>query len=271
MCLLVLLGFSAGSGARAEAVAAVQLLRVGGCGGTVPAARPLHRNALLDRAAEQWAAGYRPSEATKRSGYDAARTSGLHISGPDSSAVQLLRQAGCRALSDQSLGDIGVYLRGLDTWLILASARSAPSGSPTLALATRALQLVNEVRARGTRCGGLSFGPAPAVRLSETLAAVALGHAADMARHDYFEHADLAGRTPADRVRAAGYQEKLVGENIAYGPTSADEVVQGWLDSPGHCENIMNPKFAEMGIAYAAGQASKRGLYWVQLLVAPRA
>jgi uncharacterized protein YkwD len=72
-------------------------------------------------------------------------------------------------------------------------------------------------------------------------------------------------------VRAAGYQEKLVGENIAYGPTTADEVVQGWLGSPGHCENIMNPQFAEMGIAYAAGQASKRGLYWVQLLAAPRA
>jgi hypothetical protein len=48
-------------------------------------------------------------------------------------------------------------------------------------------------------------------------------------------------------------QEKLVGENIAYGPKSADEVVQGWLDSPGHCENIMDPRFAEMGIAYAAG------------------
>jgi len=55
------------------------------------------------------------------------------------------------------------------------------------------------------------------------------------------------------------YQEKLVGENIAYGPKTADEVVQGWLDSPGHCANIMDPRFAEMGIAYAAGRASKRG------------
>jgi uncharacterized protein YkwD len=91
-----------------------------------------------------------------------------------------------------------------------------------------------------------------------------------MADHDYFEHEDLAGRSPAQRVRAGGYQEKLVGENIAYGPKSIDEVVQGWLESPDHCENIMDPRFAQMGIAYAPGQLSRRGLYWVQLLAAPR-
>jgi uncharacterized protein YkwD len=103
------------------------------------------------------------------------------------------------------------------------------------------------------------------------LAEVALGHASDMALHDYFEHQDLSGHSPADRVRAIGYRETLVGENIAYGPQSADEVVQGWLDSPGHCENIMDPRFSEMGLAFAAGQSSRRGLYWVQLLAAPRA
>jgi len=109
------------------------------------------------------------------------------------------------------------------------------------------------------------------VRLSGTLADVAYGHASDMAAHNYFEHEDLAGRSPADRVRAVGYREKLVGENIAYGAMSADEVVQGWLDSPGHCENIMDARFAEMGVAFAAGQSAKRGLYWVQVLVAPAA
>ena len=95
-------------------------------------------------------------------------------------------------------------------------------------------------------------------------------HAADMAKHDYFEHEDLSGRSPADRVRASGYHEKLVGENLAYGPGSVEEVVQGWLDSPGHCENLMDPRFAEMGIAYAAGQSTRHGLFWVQLLAEPR-
>ena len=71
-------------------------------------------------------------------------------------------------------------------------------------------------------------------------------------------------------MRASGYRETLVGENIAYGPKSADEVVRGWLDSPGHCENIMDVRFSEVGIAYAAGSGSKPGLYWVQVFAAPR-
>jgi len=246
------------------------VLREGGCGGTLPAAQPLNRNAFLDRAAQQWAAGGSIANAAERSGYHAEATVGLHISGPDSSAVQLIRKSGCRSVMDRSMHDIGVYQRGSDTWLLLAAALVLPARSQAPALASRALQLVNEVRARGARCGERSFGPAPPVKLSGTLATVAFGHANDMAAHNYFEHQDLAGRSPADRVRAVGYQEKLVGENIAYGPKSAEEVVQGWLESPGHCENIMDPRFAEMGIAYAAGQASKHGLYWVQVLAAPR-
>jgi uncharacterized protein YkwD len=137
-------------------------------------------------------------------------------------------------------------------------------------LATRALQLVNDVRARGARCGSEMFGPAPPVTMSTTLGGVAFGHASDMAENNYFEHEDLRGNTPSDRVRATGYKETLVGENIAYGPKSVDEVVQGWLDSPGHCENIMDPRFAEMGLGYATSHDSKHALYWVQVLAAPR-
>jgi uncharacterized protein YkwD len=269
--LVLFAGLSANPAAQADALSAVQLLREGGCGGILPPARPLHHSALLDRAAEVWAAaGSSPAAAVKRSGYEAEATAGLHVSGPDSSTVQLLRRSDCRTVTDQGLHDIGVYHRGSDTWLVLAAAYVVPASSQAPVLATRALQLVNEVRARGTRCGERSFAPAPPVRLSETLAGVAFGHAADMAQHNYFEHQDLAGRSPAERVRAVGYQEKLVGENIAYGPKSAEEVVRGWLDSPGHCENIMDPRFAEMGIAYAAGRASRHGLYWVQLLADPR-
>lgn len=255
---------------QADALAAVQVLRVGGCGGLLPPAAPLHRIASLDRAAAQWATGSSLAAAAKRSGYVAEATAGLHISGPESSAVQSLRRSSCHTVTDQGLRDIGVYHRGLNTWLVLASAYVVPASSQAPVQATRVLQLVNEVRARGAHCGERSFGSVPPVRLSGTLAEVAFGHAADMAKHNYFEHEDLSGHSPADRVRAVGYREKLVGENIAYGPKSAEEVVQGWLDSPGHCENIMDSRFAEMGIAYAPGQASKRGLYWVQLLAAPR-
>jgi uncharacterized protein YkwD len=263
-------GFCGTLMAQADALSAVQVLREGGCGGTVPPAPLLHASTMLDRAAKEWAAGRSLSAAAELSGYKAEATSGLHLRGPESSTMQLLKKSECRMVVDQRMHDIGTYHHGQDTWLVLASAYVAPPPSQAPVFASRALQLVNEVRARGTRCGERSFAPASPVKLSGTLVSVALGHASDMAEHNYFEHEDLAGHSPADRVRAVGYREKLVGENIAYGPKSADEVVQGWLDSPGHCENIMDPRFEEMGIAYAAGRVSKHGLYWVQVLAAPR-
>jgi uncharacterized protein YkwD len=274
--------------ARADALSAVQVLREGGCGGIVAAARPVQRNALLDRVAEQWAAGRPLSAAAGRNGYPAASAAGVHVTGPDSSLLEVLRRSGCRALTNPGAREIGIYHRGMETWLVLASPHDTPSAPPLSAgsaqqsrsvatpaavptvSAQRALQLVNDVRARGTRCGSRAFAPAPPVTLSGTLAGVAYGHATDMAQHNYFEHEDLAGHSPADRVRAVGYREKLVGENIAYGPETTEEVVQGWLDSPGHCENIMDPRFAQMGIAAAAGQATRHGLYWVQVLAAPQ-
>jgi uncharacterized protein YkwD len=268
--LLLIVGLSASLASRADPISALQTLRLGGCGGILPAARALTHDAKLDRAAQQWAAGQSLAAAAERSGYHAQSSAGLHISGPESSTILLIRKSGCRTVMDQGMRDVGVYRRGQDSWLLLAAAFVAPPRSQAPVLASRALELVNEVRARGARCGERSFAPAPPVKLSETLATVAYGHANDMAVHNYFEHQDRAGHSPADRVRAVGYQEKLVGENIAYGPKSAEEVVQGWLDSPGHCENIMDPRFGEMGIAYAAGQASKHGLYWVQVLAAPR-
>jgi uncharacterized protein YkwD len=291
---ILVAALAAGPNARADALSAVQLLREGGCGGIVPAVRPLRHSALLDWIAEQWAAGRPLLTATKRSGYPAKSTAAWHVTGPDSSLVQLLRRSDCRKIASPTLRDIGVYRRGEDTWLVLAvAAYTAPTSSqvvssqallssrtligpqmPTTSreptLATRALELVNEVRAQGARCGKRFFGPAPALTLSQALAGVALAHATDMAEHDYFEHEDLSGESPADRVRAVGYREQLVGENIAYGPETLQEVVKGWLDSPGHCENMMDPRFAEMGIGYAAGEGERRGLYWVQLLAKPR-
>ena len=299
---------------RADVLFAVRVLREGGCGGTLPGAPQLHRNALLDRTAQEWAVGRTLTEAVDFSGYHAVSAAGLHVRGPDAAMLQLLERSGCKTLARQELHEIGFYRRGFDTWIVLATehevtANAAPavpapvapespqppkppqsnaspqlpqpnatpqppksSAPPTLSpiLATRALQLVNNVRARGTRCGNELFGPAPPVTLSSTLGRVAFGHADDMATNNYFEHRDLSGKSPSDRVRATGYQEKLVGENIAYGPKSVDEVVQGWLDSPGHCENIMDPRFVEMGLGYAKSHDSKHVLYWVQVLATPR-
>lgn len=281
--LALLAGFATSSALGADALAAVQSLREGGCGGLVPAAAALRHSALLDAVAGQWAGGRSLSLAAGTRGYEARSTAGVHVRASQSELLPLLRRTQCRTLTDAGLREIGRYSRGSDTWLVLASATAAaPSRTsappqatsqspPTAALAARALMLVNDARARGTRCGRRQFAPAPSLSLSGTLAGVAFGHAADMAAHNYFEHQDLAGHTPADRVRAVGYQEKLVGENIAYGPQTVEEAVRGWLDSPGHCENLMDARFAEMGVASAPGRRGRHGLYWVQVLAAPRA
>jgi uncharacterized protein YkwD len=268
--LMLAAGTTAGVAARADAIAAIQILRAGGCGGTLPAAPPLRRNSQLDVAAEQFAAGRAPDVAAEFAGYRAEATAAVHVTGPDAGLIDAIKRAGCRTVVNRNLHEIGVYARGRDTWVMLAAAYVIPGRAQAPALAARVLELVNAARARGAHCGTRAFGAAPPLTLSATLGSVAEAHAADMAAHDYFEHADLSGRTPADRVRAVGFSEKLVGENIAYGPRTAEDVVQGWLESPGHCENIMDPRFLEMGVAFAPGRASKRGLYWVQDLVEPR-
>jgi uncharacterized protein YkwD len=276
-CLSVLICILSTPAGRADPVSAVQLLRVSGCAGALPAMRPLQHNVRLDRAAALWSAGGSPLTAAARSGYQAGAAVGLRLRGSDDAIMRSLRQTRCRAVAPESLRDIGVFRSGAQYWLVLASAGTAVPAPPQLladraqtsTVALRVLDKVNAVRARGTRCGDRSLGPAPPLQLSGTLGSVATGHAVDMAQHDYFEHVDLSGHSPADRVRASGYRYQLVGENIAYGPATADEVVAGWLHSPGHCQNIMDPRFVEMGLAYAPGQGTRRGLYWDQELATP--
>ena len=257
--------------ARADALTAVQSLRSMGCNGTASATPPLRHDVRLDYAAELWAAGLKAGQAVDRSGYAAQSTTAIHVSSPEYALPQTLRRGSCRSLTDPELSDIGMYRRGLETWLVMASRYSAPSLAQTPQVVARVLALINAARANGARCGQHDFGPAAPLRLSAALGQVAAGHANDMAVNQYFEHRDLAGRSPADRVRAIGYREKIVGENIAYGPTTPEEVVQGWMHSPGHCENIMDSRFAEMGISYAPAHSTRHELYWVQVLALPGA
>ena len=276
--LLVILGWAwglfFGGIVHADPLADVQLLRDKGCGGIAPVPGRLHPVDKLDRAAAQWASGHPLFAAAESSGYPMDKLAALRVAGSDAAILQNLRRTSCLMLMKRDLNDFGMYRRGRDVWIVLASTYLAPTSARSAAFGARVLELVNEVRARGASCGGHTFGPTRPLHSSAALEQVAYGHAVDMAQHDYFEHQDLAGRTPADRVREAGYPEKLVGENIAYGPRSPDEVVSGWLESAGHCENIMDPRFAEMGVAYALGhvpaRASGLGLYWVQVLADPK-
>lgn len=124
------------------------------------------------------------------------------------------------------------------------------------------LEKINRVRAKGCNCGVNYMPPAPPLSWNYNLELAAMGHAYDMASQNYFSHASLDGRTMQYRIQAAGYtgegyKSYEIGENIAWGPPTIAEVMDGWFKSPGHCRNLMNPGFKEIGVAEKDG-------YWVQ-------
>lgn len=137
------------------------------------------------------------------------------------------------------------------------------------AVRARVVELVNTARSTARRCGSERFTAAPPLRVSQKLNQAATAHARDMARRKFFEHRGSNGSQPKDRVLRAGYEPRLTGENIAYGPESAEEVVAGWLASPGHCANIMDARFRDLGVGIATGR-KRAQLYWVQNFGAPR-
>ncbi|PZQ27881.1 MAG: hypothetical protein DI557_24015 [Serratia marcescens] len=80
---------------------------------------------------------------------------------------------------------------------------------------------------------------------------------------------DLDGDLPADRAWDAGYRGRQIGENIAAGQGSPSKAMAGWLASPGHCANLMNPMFTQVGAAFAENSRSDNGVYWTMLFGAP--
>ena len=123
---------------------------------------------------------------------------------------------------------------------------------------TLLLQLVNETRKKGRQCGGTWFAAAPALSWNSQLEQAALVHSSDMYANGYFSHAAKDGSRAGDRIDGTGYHWRTYGENIAFGYRSEREVVKGWLQSPGHCKNIMSASFKEMGVA-------RVGDYWTQV------
>lgn len=120
------------------------------------------------------------------------------------------------------------------------------------------LQLVNETRRKGCKCGDVYFPPASPIGWNSQLEQAALVHSNDMYANNYFSHAAQDGSKAGDRIDDTGYRWRTYGENIALGYRSEREVINGWILSPGHCKNIMNKSYKEMGVA-------RVGDYWTQV------
>ncbi|MGX5818148.1 CAP domain-containing protein [Chitinophaga lutea] len=113
------------------------------------------------------------------------------------------------------------------------------------------LQLVNDVRAKGCNCGSTAMPPVAPLAWNTLLELAAATHSKDMAQKKYFAHNSPNGITPQARIKSAGYDYSWSGENIASGPSKESEVISGWLQSEGHCKNIMNANYKEMGVGRA--------------------
>ncbi|NVB37956.1 CAP domain-containing protein [Pseudenhygromyxa sp. WMMC2535] len=127
------------------------------------------------------------------------------------------------------------------------------------------IELVNAARASGGSCGSEgTFAASGPLTWEATLTCAARVHSMDMGENDYFSHTNLMGNGPGWRLDQAGYSGGGWGENIAAGYGSPEDVVQGWLDSDGHCANMLNGSFTLIGVGYANVAGSDYGHYWTQ-------
>ncbi len=258
--------------ARAALADDLNWARLHGCAAG-RAQAPLRESAALDRAAGRIAAGEPLRAALAEAGYPARRSAAVHLTGgvADAQVTRTLAGGYCGTVADASLREFGALRRGREVWFVVAAPLPVPAPADAPAIDRLIVAVVNEARESGRRCGARYFPPAAPLALNSSLTAAALEHSRDMARHREFEHRGHDGSTPAVRVRRAGYGPyRLVGENIAAGAMTALEVARGWLASPEHCENIMDGRFSQIGIAYAVNFDSDSSVYWTQVFAAPR-
>ncbi|WP_457421695.1 CAP domain-containing protein [Roseateles sp. P5_E7] len=134
------------------------------------------------------------------------------------------------------------------------------------------LTAVNTHRRSGATCGARgSFPAARELAWNAALTQAAVAHSDDMVANNFFDHTGSNGSTLGTRVTAAGYLWSSVGENIAAGQAGVAEVVDGWMKSDGHCANLMNATFRDIGVACVAGNANTSyRTYWTQDFGTPR-
>jgi uncharacterized YkwD family protein len=120
------------------------------------------------------------------------------------------------------------------------------------------LELVNKERA----AAGL-----PGLVMNADLAAVAEKKAEDMRDNNYFSHTSPTYGSPFDMMKQFGISYKAAGENIAKGQKTPEEVMNGWMNSQGHRDNILNANFTEIGVGFVTD--SNGGTYWVQMFIRP--
>jgi uncharacterized protein YkwD len=255
-----------------ELVDVANLVRSQHCGDESLPDRPLRESELLDVAARSMADGNDMVSAIAAAGYRAGSSASVRVRSPkgrNDVIAKTLAERFCKHVANPEFVDIGVYRRDEEAWLVFADGAPLPE-SGDAGLVDRLLARINELRSESRDCGGRRFAAAPALTASPVLDKAARTHARDMAANDFMDHTGSDGSRPSDRTTRAGYAWKRIAENVAAGQTRAEDVAATWLESPGHCANLMDPRHSETGIAYAVNPSGSRAIYWVQLYAVPK-
>lgn len=126
------------------------------------------------------------------------------------------------------------------------------------AIENKVAQLVNQERAKK----GL-----PALKYNWEVARVARYKSADMANKNYFSHTSPTYGSPFNMMENFGIRFSAAGENIAMGQRTPEEVMNSWMNSPGHRANILSTSFTQIGVGYAKDKSGR--IYWTQMFIRP--
>ena len=206
-------------------------------------------------------------QALARAAYPMVNVQAISLSGPRDvqSAMKAVQESFCRIVLDPQFVDIGVSREGHEWRIVLARPLLSGRLGDWQAEGQKLLEMINTARAQPRQCGAQSFAATTPLAWNATLATAAETHTRAMANNNFFDHKDRDGHTPGDRAELAGYVGGQIGENIAAGHDTVRRVVDGWLTSPGHCANLMNPQFHQLGAAYAVDPKSDAGIYWTAM------
>ena len=138
----------------------------------------------------------------------------------------------------------------LTVFLLFAATLSAQAD-----LESQVIELVNIERVANNL---------PPLLYNEALTNAARLHSQDMGDNNYFSHTSQDGTAFNQRIVNAGYDYNNCGENIAAGYPTPEDVVNGWMNSPGHRANILSPEYCDIGVGYAAVSGSAYFHYWTQ-------
>jgi len=133
---------------------------------------------------------------------------------------------------------------------------TAPTSGNYSAFQQKILELVNVERANN----GLK-----SLTMNAELSKVATLKSKDMANLNYFSHTSPTYGSPFEMMKQFGISYRAAGENIAMGQTSPEQVMQGWMNSPGHRANILNASFTQLGVGVA--KDSNGRIYWTQQFI----